>query len=62
MNRAERRAARTRTPDEIVLNFAAAYACPDCGSENELTTDFPGVYRLTVRHDPTCPFLKGRTS
>lgn len=56
MNRAKRRAAQISAPETIRL-FAAAYACPDCNSENELTTAGGNVFRLEVRHDSTCPFF-----
>lgn len=38
------------------------YRCPDCDSET--TFDLmgqPGIYKITVAHDETCPWLAART-
>lgn len=29
--------------------------CPDCNSEIDVQIVAPGIYRLTIRHDDTCP-------
>lgn len=33
--------------------------CPDCNAEQTMTRDGNGIYRLTVAHDDTCPWLAG---
>lgn len=45
MNRADRHPA------------AALFLCPDCASTARLTSAEPGLLRVTVAHDPTCPWL-----
>lgn len=37
----------------------ACCRCPDCNSEVGLSVIAPGVLRLTVRHDSTCPTARG---
>lgn len=36
---------------------AASYQCPDCDADTELIEDQPGIWRLKVMHDDTCPVL-----
>lgn len=31
--------------------------CLDCNADQALEETAPGVWKLTVRHDPTCPWL-----
>lgn len=38
-----------------------SYECPDCASDTHLVQVTPGVYVLEVRHDDTCPTLRGTT-
>lgn len=45
---------------EQAATFAAAYRCPDCLSEQQLTELNAGVYELRVMHDRSCPFFRGR--
>ena len=43
-----------------VAALAAVQRCADCLSEAELREALPRVYRLTVLHDPGCPWLAAR--
>lgn len=59
MNRAGRRAAspdRFRALDALTGRRIRG-GCDDCDAYQEMTTDGAGVYVVTVRHDPTCPYL-----
>lgn len=58
MNRAERRRQRRRSPSPLVQAYAAAYRCPDCIAETRLEQHGPGLYRLVVAHDDTCPTFR----
>ena len=61
MNRAERRTARrARIPRDVLDAAQAAGSCPDCGSSAALGESPPGVFRLVVAHDPTCPWLRAQ--
>lgn len=60
MNRAGRRAAAQALP-AIVRQFAALAVCPDCDSDVTLQQDGP-LYRLTLAHDATCPWLAQHTT
>ncbi len=42
----------------LAVTYAERYHCPDCVSETELTELAPGVFRLAVLHDETCPVLR----
>lgn len=57
MNRAQRRAlARAvRTSREIAAAMASAPGCADCTAHVEPHEISPGVLRLAVMHDDTCP-------
>jgi hypothetical protein len=35
--------------------------CPDCLADSELDASAPGVWLLTIRHDPTCPRYRDLT-
>ena len=39
-----------------------AGGCDDCGAYQTMTKRDDGVFRVTVHHDATCPWLKARTS
>lgn len=49
---------RKRLADQLTTSFAAGYRCPDCNSDTELSELVPGVFRLAVLHDETCPTLR----
>ena len=34
--------------------------CPDCAAEQTLTEELPGLWKLTIAHDDTCPALRNR--
>lgn len=55
MNRADRRKAarENRLPD--IEHLGHMYACPDCHADRHLSEVAPGMYRLVVAHDETCP-------
>ncbi|WP_148574954.1 hypothetical protein [Nocardioides caldifontis] len=36
--------------------------CDDCDAYQEMSRCADGLYVLTVHHDPTCPYLNGRTA
>lgn len=36
--------------------------CDDCTAYQTMTQDAPGVYRLTVHHDGTCPSYRAMTN
>lgn len=36
--------------------------CDDCTAFQTMTQDGPGVYRLTVHHDDTCPSYRAMTN
>lgn len=42
----------------LAAAYAAGYRCLDCNSETELVELVPGVFRLNVAHDATCPTLR----
>lgn len=42
-------------PDLAVLAIADAYQCPDCNVDKHVVEDEPGLYRIVVMHDSTCP-------
>ncbi|SHU73241.1 Uncharacterised protein [Mycobacteroides abscessus subsp. abscessus] len=52
MNRKQRR----RIPKALrpALQFAR---CPDCNSELDLVSPFPGYFQLNISHDATCPWF-----
>ncbi|ROR53277.1 hypothetical protein EDD41_0412 [Luteococcus japonicus] len=33
--------------------------CLDCNAEQTMTRDSNGVYRITIHHEDTCPWLAG---
>lgn len=55
------------TPHQAFLNQLAASGdrlpggCSACHAEQTVRRDAPGVYRLTVHHDNTCPALRRLT-
>ncbi|WP_151475416.1 hypothetical protein [Streptomyces albicerus] len=51
---------RPRTPGEIVNALADAYRCSHCHSETgPLVEAVPGIYRLEIQHDDSCPVRRG---
>lgn len=59
MNREQRRrqqrAARQHRTRTAIHVLAETYECPDCLADTELVHEAPGLYRLNVMHDSTCP-------
>ncbi len=39
----------------IAVRVASNYSCPDCLAHTSLGEPFPGVFKVLVAHDPTCP-------
>lgn len=39
----------------------ASCRCPDCNSELDLAVVSPGVLRVVIRHDATCPTFRALT-
>ena len=60
MNRAQRRQAARTPGGQAVRDYADTYCCPDClsdtGEVEQLTN---GVYYVEIRHDDSCPTLRG---
>lgn len=59
MNREQRR--RQRRTRTLVHAMAEQYECPDCLADTELIQEQPGLYRLKVMHDATCPTYRAMT-
>lgn len=62
MNREQRRrAARRRRTERFIRTYADSYECPDCNADTRLEHLAPGVHRLKVMHDETCPTYAAMT-
>jgi len=54
---------RRKTPSERVTTLAATYRCGHCPSDPPVLRELaPGIYRMTVGHDESCPVLNGTVS
>lgn len=42
----------------VAIQRMANQQCADCDSESSLTEIEPGIYKITIAHDETCPWLK----
>jgi hypothetical protein len=50
-------------PPKAIKEFARRYVCSHCRSlVDGITRDPSGIYRLMVRHDDSCPVLRGTLS
>ena len=65
MNRGERRqAAKRKTPEPVsfldaLLDQRILGGCQDCDAYQDVTR-VDGIYRITISHDATCPWLNAR--
>jgi len=65
MNRHERRRAPARkTPEPVspldaLVGHRVLGGCDDCNAYQDVTR-VDGIYRITVRHDDTCPWYNAR--
>ncbi|WP_156759643.1 hypothetical protein [Microbacterium karelineae] len=44
----------------LTATLVAADACPDCNADVSVVEIEPGVYKGTILHDETCPYLSAR--
>lgn len=51
---------RARLNARLNRRVRHAWACPDCDADTRMVMMSPGVYKLEVLHDPTCPWLRAR--
>jgi hypothetical protein len=60
VNRRHRRQARNAaSPPAAYRAIAEAYRCPDCNAgASDVQPAEGGVYRIDVRHEPTCPWYR----
>lgn len=50
-------------PPKVIKDFAQSYKCSHCRSTVDgIVKDPSGFYRLMVRHDDSCPVLRGTLS
>lgn len=59
MNRKMRRAA-ARRGERVITSARSTGVCPDCDADERLVEMAPRLYRLEIRHDDTCPWLRAR--